>query len=76
MDQIIEDFKSVQLTRIQKFLTILTIVLVILANTNIKPSDYHLYIQGGTVTDLYFATMFKSGDAISLVVFNQFIRLK
>jgi len=77
MQEIIEDFKSVELTKLQKFIAILGIVLVILANTNIKPTDYHKYVRdSGNVTNLYFATVFTNGDAVALGVFNQFVRIK
>ncbi len=76
MDEIISDFKAVTLTKMQKVLAILALVLVIMANTNVKPSDYSAYVQNGSVSDLYFMTVFKSGDAVSLGVLGQFVRVK
>lgn len=76
MNEIIEEFKAIELSRMQKFLAILTIVLLILANTNIKPSEYPAYVREGSAINLYFATVFTSGDAVSLGIFGQFIRIK
>jgi len=52
--------------------------LIASANYNVKPSDYSVYVRdpGSSATNLFFATLFRSGDGVGIVVCNRFIRLK
>lgn len=83
MNEIIEEFKAVELSKTQRFLIILGIVLVVLANSNPNITGYALYFCGNSaaktsanVTDLYFASLYSEGDSLTLGIFNQFVRIK
>jgi hypothetical protein len=80
-NEITSEFKEVELTKTQKFLAILGIILVILANTNPSLLAYTNYRNNNfqsaeKQTDLYFASLYTEGDFATLGIFNNFVRIK
>ena len=71
MSEIINDFQSVEPTKTQRFLLLLTLVLLIIANTN--PGNY---VMSGDVTDLYFMSIVEDGGHVGVGVFNHVWRVK
>ena len=70
MNKIIEDFKSVKLTRMQKVLAITAILLICMANANARLA------KGDNVKDYYFASVRTVGDSVTVGVLGEFIRIK
>jgi len=75
-DEFLSDFKEVELTKVQKFLAILGIVLVILANTNPHFNSKDLGVKYANVKDLYFASFYTEGEHTALGIFNNLIPIK
>ncbi|MDP4158154.1 MAG: hypothetical protein Q8911_00115 [Bacillota bacterium] len=83
MDEIIKELQEVELSKAQRFLIILAIILVVLANSNPNITGYALHFYGdaaaktsANVTDLYFATLFQDNGSVTLGIFDNFIRIK